>query len=293
MTQRSRAYCLIRPLPVYRHEAFCDGLKARGYDVRRQRPGEVRPGDLLVIWNRYGELAQLADQFEVRGGTVLVAENGYLGAGGGTPKFDVTGGVQPGHYYALAVGGHNGQGRWPDRPRGPWIEQSEAYGARWRALRVPQCGWRLNGAHILVCPNRSFGRPGHIMPAGWAEDVARRLRASTKREVRVRPHPGNDRPARELERDLEGAHAVAVWSSSAGVHALVRGIQVLCEAPAWILKGAALARLASIDQHWGGERVPHLERLAWAQWTVEEIASGFAFRHLLPAAQQGEVQATA
>lgn len=276
-----RAYCAIRPQPHYRREAFHAGLKAAGYDVRTGVPGN--PGDcqVLVIWNRYDINHQLALMVEKAGGVVLVAENGYLNAGGGTPKFDVHEGVESGHYYALAKGGHNGSGTWPDRAGGHWIAETETYGARWRALGIELKAWRTAGKHILVCPNRSFGRPDLIMPPNWAADVERRLKSATKREVRVRPHPGNDRPARPLEADLEGAHAVVIWSSSAGVHALVHGIQVVCEGPAFILKGACARSVRDIDLLCLGEREPHFERLAWAQWTVDEIASGEPFRRLL------------
>jgi hypothetical protein len=105
-----KAYCLIRTQPHYRHEAFVAGLKRCGYDVHLSYARwPVRPGDVLVIWNRYGETERIADGFEAAGGTVLVAENGYIGRGGGTPKH--TNG--PGnHYYALARHAHNGRGRW-------------------------------------------------------------------------------------------------------------------------------------------------------------------------------------
>jgi hypothetical protein len=234
-----------------------------------------------VIWNRYAEMHQHALMVEAAGGRVVVAENGYLNAGGGTPKFDVHEGVQPGHYYALAIGGHNGSGTWPNRKSGNWIDETETYGARWRALGVQLKRYREQGGHILVCPNRSFGRPDLIMPPGWPDQVARRLKARTQREVRVRPHPGNDRPKRPLEADLEGAHAVVIWSSSAGVHALVAGVQVICEGPAFILKGCCPGRVEDVDLHNFAEREPHFERLAWAQWTVDEIASGEPFRRLL------------
>jgi hypothetical protein len=73
---------------------------------------------------------------------------------------------------------------------------------------------------------------------------------------------------------------VAVWASSAGVHALVRGIPVMADAPWWICKGAA-ATLDEIQASGLPERQPVFERLAWAQWTVDEIAGGEPFRRLL------------
>lgn len=269
-----RAYCLIRSQPVYRREAFVEGLKAVGYDVQVRAPREARPGDVLVVWNRYGDNEQLADRFEAKGGTVLVTENGYLDPGRHTDR----------RWYALAVGGHNGQGTWP-------IATPERWARIAPRLQVRLAPWRAGGEHILVCPNRTFGRRGYVMPGDFAQSVKTRLAAMTKRPVRIRPHPGNDAAKVPLERDLERCWAVVVWASSAGVHALLAGIPVFCLAPAWILKPAACSALEGMEAPPIVDRAPAFERLAWAQWHVEEIARGVPFRHLLHHA--GEVEGAA
>jgi hypothetical protein len=205
---RSKAYCLIRQQPHYRHESFVAGLKAAGYDVACSRPDfPARRDQVLLIWNRYGEIEQLADRFEADGGTVLVAENGYLGAAvdgkTGIPKQQVAKGIEPQHYYAIARHGHNGSGqtvaRW--RPR-----------ALCEALGLELAPWRTDGRHILVCPNRYFGMKGFIQPQDWDEKTAQRLRKLTGRPVRIRPHPGNGKPLIPLEHDLQDCWAVAVWA---------------------------------------------------------------------------------
>lgn len=268
-----RAFCLIRSQPVYRREAFEAGLKAAGYQVQQCPPREGRPGDVLVIWNRYGEAEQLADRFEAKGGTVIVAENGYLDPGRHTER----------SWYALAIGGHNGQGEW--HPGG---------GERWAAM-APRLGaeltpWRERGEHILVCPNRVFGRRGYVMPGDFAERVKHELGRLTKRPVRIRAHPGNEAAKVPLEQDLKDCWAVVIWASSAGVKALLEGIPVVCLAPAWICKGSAHGALEAVQTPGQQlDRMAGLERLAWAQWHVEEIARGEPFRHLLPTARQGEV----
>lgn len=273
-----RAYCLIREQPFYRREAFVTGLQRAGYQVLPSQPlWPARPGDVLVIWNRYGTVEQVADRFEADGGTVLVAENGYLGQGGGTPKFEVHAGVQPQHYYALARHGHNGSGTWlRGDPPAPTVSDE-----RLRRLRLAWAPWRTDGDHILVCPNRHFGMRGFVMPSEWERDVVARLRKITRRPIRVRAHPGTNAPKVPLEQDLQNAWAVVVWASSAGVHALVRGVPVVAEAPWWICKEAAIA-LADIEQPAPADRrLQAFAKLAWAQWTVEEIASGEPFTHLL------------
>ena len=274
-----KAYCLIRSQPWYRREAFTTGLRMAGLEVKTGQPDRIDRDTVVLMWNRYAENHQIAERVEQGGGTVLVAENGYVGRGGTTPKFDVHGGVEQGHYYALAIGGHNGSGRW--KQGGP---------ERFEALGVDLKPWRTGGEYILVCPSRNFGRPDMLMPTFWADQTIRALRKFTKLPIRVRDHPGNNEPKRPLAEDLKGAAAVVVWASSAGVHALIEGIPVLCGAPHWICKDAAFDKadafredLASpwMQMGFADCRRRAFERMAWAQWTVEEIASGEPFRYLL------------
>lgn len=265
------AYCLIRPLPHYRHEAFIAGLKAAGHTVDTRVPIEGRPGDVLVIWNRYGVNEQIADRFEATGGTVLVAENGYIGKD-----------KQGRQLYAIAVSKHNGGGSWPRGNEKRW----EALGIEikpWRDTAPVVIDGQPRDKHILVCGNRSFGTRGNVMPVGWEKDVRHRLSKITRREIRLRFHPGNDEPGVPLEDDLKDCHAVVIWTSSCGVAALVAGIPVVTEAKWWIAKSAAFDSIEHIDTdrvvpNW--MRRDALQRLAWAQWTVEEIAAGVPFKHL-------------
>jgi hypothetical protein len=241
------------------------GLKAAGYEVT-DTLRDPRPGDVLVGWNRYGTIEDAAPKFERVGGRVLIAENGYIG------KDHV--GRQ---LYAIAEGQHNGAGKWH------WRADTR----RFHDLAIPVRPWRDGGNHLLVTAQRGIGSRSMASPHRWAEDCARRLAQRTKRPVRIRNHPEcRENPARTpLEEDLQGAHAVVTWASGAAVRAIIAGIPVFYEAPHWILEGAARKGINDIENPWTGDRTPHLERMAWAQWTVEEIASGVPFRLLL---QKGE-----
>ncbi len=260
----------------YRHEVFSEGLKAAGYEVRGGAP-DGKPGNVLLIWNRYGQGHVEATRFEAGGGTVIVAENGYMRG----PK-------DGGDYYAMALHGHNGSGTW-DRGNKSFLQNAPEYVARWEALGISLQPWQTGGAHILVCPNRPFGMPGLEMPADWVQDVTARLRKLTKREIRVRPHPGNDAPKKPLAEDLAGAWCTVIWASSAGVHSLIAGVQVICESPWWIMKDVAPATLEDVNVMRVGERMAGFQRLAWAQFSLSEIASGFAFTSLLRREAQREV----
>ena len=131
-----------------------------------------------------------------------------------------------------------------------------------------------------------------MMPPTWPEKTAERLRKLTKREIRVRPHPGNSPAKKPLAEDLAGAHACIIWSSSAGVHALVAGVPVICEAPYWICKESQVANMYMVDAMYRAPdrlvghaiynalREKAMHRLAWGQWHISEIESGEAFQAL-------------
>ena len=257
-----RVACLIREAPWYRRDAFIRGLTAARFVLGR--PNDCR---VLLIWNRYGGNHEMALAHERKGGVVWVAENGFLGAGGSSPKFDVhPGGPKAHHYYSLSADYHNGGGR--------WLSGSE----RFERLGVALAPWRTSGDYFLVLPNRSFGVPGRIMPPDWAERKAESL-ARYGVPVKVRKHPGNDEPKNApLSEDLRGARAAFVWTSSAGVHALAAGIPTFCDAPYWVLKGAAAS--GSPLAPTVPDRASHFERLAWHQFTLSEIESGWPFEKL-------------
>lgn len=266
---RLKAYCLIRPQPWYRRDAFVAGLEASGIPVSTNPPSALGRDTLLVIWNRYANDHALAERVEKAGGRVLVAENGYVGPGGSTPKFEAFGtGAEKSFYYALAEGYHNGGGRWPSGD-----------GSRWKALGINLKPWRTEGSHLLICPNRSFGVPERMMHPDWAAHTEARLRKQTSRPIIVRVHPGNKKPARSLREDLRGCWAVYVWYSSAGIHALIEGVPVFCSSPHWILRDAASQ--GTPDAPTLPDRLPALERMAWSQWNVEEISKGEPFKKFL------------
>lgn len=264
-----KAYCLIRDQPWYRRDAFVTGLKAAGLETITQRPDKISKETVVVMWNRYSDGHDLANRVEAAGGMVIVAENGYIGAGGGTPKFQVhPAGAAPGHYYAVSPRFHNDA-----------LLVRHLDTERWKRLGLELKPWRTEGEHILVCPNRSFGVPGRSMPPDWAEKCEARLRKITKRPIKIRRHPGNNEPARPLSEDLRNAWAVYVWTSSCGVHSLVEGIPTFVDAPYWIMKDAAAT--GDPESPATPERQPHFEKMAWAQWTIDEIATGAPFRHIL------------
>ena len=251
------AVCLIREGPAYRRAAFVGGLQRLGYRVGQATNRRVAVGDLLVLWNRHGQQDDIARRYLAAGKPVIVAENGYIG------KDD-----KGRSLYALARTNHNGAGAWH-------------VGAedRWAARRVELKPWRADGRHILLLPQRGVGPQGVAMPLSWPKEIQKRLRASTDRPVRVRPHPGKDKPS--LEPDLRDCWAVVTWGSGAAIKALAAGVPVFHELRNWIGAPAARFGLADLEQPFVGDRLPMFQRLAWAQHDVAEIETGEPFKRLL------------
>jgi len=250
-----KACCLIRSAPHYRADAFASGLRAIGAELVT----DYREASVLVLWNRYSDFARQADQVERRGGTVLVAENGYLGN-------EFVGD----RWYAISRTHHNGAGWWPDG--GP---------ERWDSLGVELAPWR-DGREVVVLPQRGIGPVGVAMPGQWARDAMQRIPRMTKRPARVRPHPGvND--CIPLAEDLADAWAAVTWGSGAAIKALALGVPVFHDFPDWI--GAPAARplrdMAAGPLRDDEARLGMFRRLIWAQWRLSEIESGEAFACLL------------
>lgn len=203
----------------------------------------TRPGerDILVTWNRIREGETAARAFESRGRPVLVTENATWGNEFAGER-----------WYTLARGFHNTAGCFP--VGGP---------ERWDRLGVQLAPARTDG-EIVLLPQRGIGPPGVAMPASWPEIALRRHGG------RLRPHPGT-RKAIPLVDDLAQCGRVVTWGSGAAVQALLMGIPVISEMPGWI---------AEQDNTDAG-RLQMLRELAWAQWTLLEIASGEPIKRLL------------
>ena len=221
--------------------------------------------DLLVTWTVHrGAKEDAARAFEAAGGQVLVCEEAYLRHVRGERAF------------AIALHDHNGAGHW------------RAGGAeRWESFGIALDPWRRAGGHILVAEQRGIGSRRMASPPLWHDGAVARLKRLTKRPVLFRAHPKSRlypelaRTQGSLEEALAGAHAVVTWAGSIAVQALVRGIPVCFEAPEIVCAGACARGIEGIESPAYPDRLPALERLAWAQWTLGEIEAGAPFAWLL------------
>lgn len=246
------AICTIREQPHYRREAFVNGLRRAGYTLAEYGTPKSKR-DVFVIWNRYGLNESRADNWEAQGGTVLVAENGYLGKD-----------AEGRQYYALAIHGHNGSGWWP------MFDDD-----RFAMLGIELQPWITRDGIDLICGQRGIGSRQMASPPNWHINVTKRIPQPDK--YRIRPHPGNLPAPTTVEQDLEAARRCIIWSSSSGVKALVMGIPVRYDAPHWICSTAATRIDDPDDRISDAWRIEALRQMADAQFSVEELETGFPF----------------
>ncbi len=127
-------------------------------------------------------------------------------------------------------------------------------------------------------------------PLAWERRAVAMIRQHSARPIIYRPKPNWENPLplqgvetapkdQDLMEALRGCHAVVAHHSNAAVEALVAGI------PAFVVEGIALpmgrSDLAMIEQpRYPGTRAQWLADAAWTQWSVAEMSSGAAWRHL-------------
>lgn len=236
-----RAWLNLRYTVPERRAAFKLGLEVCGYDVVYGLPNDIKKGDIFVTWNRIGAANVVAKRFESAKNTVIVAENATWGNG-----------FLGRHWYTLGLNYHNTSGRYP-----------VGSNARWDDLGVSLAPFRPLG-EVVILPQRGIGSSPTVMPRDWPKLAAKRHGG------RVRKHPGK-LPGISLEDDLKKCGLAITWGSGAAIKALMMGIRVKSEMPNWIGE----------QDNTDAGRLAMFRRLAYAQWTIDEIKTGEPFSRLI------------
>jgi hypothetical protein len=181
-------------------------------------------------------------------------------------------------WHAVGLNGLNGRAdfRNDDVPDDRWQQH-------WAGQVKP---WRDGGDYALVI-GQVFGDASlnGTNPYEWAQH---QVKQAKKRFARVyfRPHPlckrrvpidAEELPGTEAEA-LSGAAVVITHSSNMGVLAAMEGIPVVAT-----YEGSMVYKIASHDLSDGlirPDRSDWGRRIAYAQWTPEELADGSAWRHI-------------
>lgn len=242
-------------------QAMAEGFAAHGRAVRIQASTVAAPTRVVCCWGwRVGQRMKAA------GHQVLVMERGYLG-----DRFAWT---------SLGWNGLNGYASVPACPDDGGARFDEHFGK----LLQP---WNPAGEYVLLVgqvPGDASLRGRDMGP--WYADAAARAAAAYGLPVRFRPHPmalvrglGRQVPGAptlggELRDAVAGAAVVVTYNSNTGVEAVLAGKPTVTEdqgAMAWPVAAHRIGDLAAEP-----DRKAWAEELAWRQFTIDEIRSGFA-----------------
>jgi hypothetical protein len=253
--------------------AFRSGLQKHGWNARIE--SSFTPSDLLIIWG-----VRRRDKIErqlISGGRVCILERGYIG--------------DRMKWSSVSFGGKlNGRAHFPAMQNDPtrFVKHFADLVQPWSDRKGP--------AVIM-------GQvPGDMSLAGiggsldkWYENAAEELRRSGH-EVVFRPHPlaGRRTPNQApkglrtiygtLEQSLADASICVTWNSNAGVDSVLAGVPAIAMdegSMAWSVTSHDFA-LPPVRP----DRTEWASRLAWCQWSLEEIADGIAWDHVKQGIEQ-------
>lgn len=241
--------------------AFSDGLKVCGHRVIDRSAsdygaGQVERFDAVVITGLRGKGRTIRDDYAAVGVPVVVIDYGYLARVSGVATWNT------GHWQ-IGLGGLN-------KPP-PFPCPSDRFDALGITIKARSRGGRpvVLGQHVGD-PSHGFSRQ---QMQAWAQRLCDEHGASW------RPHP--DSPGVEVRAEradgplgdvLASASVVYTLCSTAGLDALLAGVPAVAEMPersCWgELSGEKLPTVA--------RRAELCARLAYGQWTIDEMRSGEA-----------------
>lgn len=142
---------------------------------------------------------------------------------------------------------------------------------RWERLGLELKPWR-KGKFILICPPSDYvAKLFGFTVESWLESAMEQIRQVTDRpmSIRFKYAPGT------INEALENAHCLVTWTSNTAVDALLEGVPVFVPR---VSQAAPVAcwDLSKIETPVYPDREPWAWSLAYGQFTVDEIASGFA-----------------
>jgi hypothetical protein len=259
-------------------EAIAAGLRRHGVEVEFAPFNAPVPCDLAVTWGvRQARVMTAAPR-------TLVMERGYA--------------VDRFRWTACGFDGLNGRANFAKaQGRDDRLKKLYREGLRVDPHRAPKPdGWALIAGQV----------PGDasLLPladkggfAAWAAQAAATLKSLGLR-VAYRPHPvaserGSDRPPPGAEllggglaEDFAAARVVVTFNSNLGVDAALAGVPVIAD------DDGSMARLVATNDVRMADVAPPpfqspaygawLRDLAYAQWTLDEIAAGEAWAELAP-----------
>jgi hypothetical protein len=182
-----------------------------------------------------------------------------------------------------------------DSDSSKWNEVSQALGIE---LRPPQTNPH---GHILICMQRDGGFAMKTLnPLEWLAQKIQEIQHYSKRQIMIRPHPGDYRPEdfaqyrgrpdiklvdplnTRLVDNLNGAHAAVFFNSSASVAAVCAGIPVFADDSSCVAWKVANQDISRIESPASFKREQWLYDLAAAHWSDTDARQGRIWQKFQP-----------
>lgn len=239
---------------------FTEGLKRRGWSVETST--SWKPAHLAVLWGVRNR--QAIDQQLMNGGEVCILERGYLG-----DRMEWTS--------VSFGGGLNGRGRFV-MPGG--VERDLT---RFQEIHPAGCQpWKWPPRRSAVIMGQVPGDQSikGLNFAKWVQEVGTRLKHAGW-HVSFRPHPGAVQNmagsfpvavGKNLTEALAMTDLAVTFNSNSGVDAVLAGVPTVAMDEGSMVRAVAAHDIAVVTP----DRTEWAARLAWCQYSREELASGFA-----------------
>ena len=223
------------------------------------------PGEIPVIRGIWDEFLTKFKQYKTRKIDFVEIDNGYLlkspGAWDGYFRFNINS-LQ--HNYVME-----------NQPLNRLNKLIE------KGLNIQP--WQHNkDGHILICTSGAQAEKYYDLDTiAWTNNVLESLRLlNVRREIVVREKPKAASLFKTMHDDFKGAYCVITHTSMIAVDAILAGIPAIvdslsCAAP------VARININDINDLYYGSRTKWLKSLSMCQFTIEEMASGYAWSQTL------------
>jgi hypothetical protein len=242
----------------------------------------IYANDILIGWNRIAKHEALMQMFEKAGARIILLENPYIYSE--TEKL-----------YAVNQFQHNNY---------KYSIPCKDNGERFAEFGLEMKPWRTSGEHILMTTQaktldaRGLGSDHTAQPAEWDSETIREIRKYSNRPIIFRTHPNSTTYPIDIDKQfsnvtleigknvpiahsLKNAHCLVTHSSNAIVEALLEGIPTVHTGFNIIMRNSASYGTDTIEKPvMLSNRLPNFNKLAWNQYSLDEIASGKLFEIL-------------
>lgn len=264
-----------RSLSVETH-AFLEGLELLGLPTRQRHHNGFKPRGQtedfcpVFVSGLRAEGAMIRDAYNALGVPCVVVDYGYLSRVSGRAKFH--------------------QGHWQvGIDRLGWVPEFMCPADRFEGLNLSIAPARTTGERVYVC-GQHVGDPSHGLDRNgivdWALQAVNDLRFVTDREIVWRPHPDSPMGIGNVENstgpiDWDDVYCVVTINSNIGHEALLNGVPVIAQGDAPYTEIANDAFSEDLFMPSARVRKKYFSRLAYAQWTLDEISRGLPQQWLI------------